>query len=102
MHGGGHVWRGGACMAGGACVAGGVHGREACMLGKGACMALGGMCSRYYEIRSMSRWYASYWNAFLFTFVSFPYELFPVFHEHPRGLLGSPNELKFVTAHDKK
>ena len=24
------------------------------------------MCGRYYEIRSMSEWYASYWNAFLF------------------------------------
>ena len=26
----------------------------------------GGACIRYDEIRSMSGWYASYWNAFLF------------------------------------
>ena len=57
----------GACVAGGmcgggACVVGGMHSRG--MHGRGACMA-GGMCGRYYEIRSMSRWYASYWNAFL-------------------------------------
>ena len=43
----------------GACVAGGVH-------GEGACVAGGRVChSRYYEIRSMSGRYASYWNAFL-------------------------------------
>ena len=46
MHGGGHAWWG-ACMAGG----GGAQG--------------GGMRGRYYEIRSMSGRYASYWNAFL-------------------------------------
>ena len=44
---------GGACIAGGACVAGGMHGRG------------GGVHGRYYEIRSMSGRYASYWNAFL-------------------------------------
>ena len=41
----GHVWQG-ACMAGGVCCWGGIH-------------------DRYYEIRSMSGRYASYWNAFL-------------------------------------
>ena len=46
MHGRGHVWQG-------ACMAGGVHGGE-------------GMRGRYYEIRSMSGRYTSYWNAFLY------------------------------------
>ena len=51
MHGRGAMRGVGLCVAGGhewwgACVAGGVHGR-------------------YYEIRSMSGRYASYWNAFL-------------------------------------
>ena len=81
-------------MAGGVCMAGGcVHGRGMCgredvcgggggMHGRGACVAggmhgRGGMAgghvwhappNRYYEIRSMSGWYASYWNTFLFTF----------------------------------
>ena len=81
----GHAWKGacgsgGACV-GGACMVGGNHDQDACMAGGacvagghawcGACMA-GGMCgthaappSRYYEIRSMSGRYASYWNAFL-------------------------------------
>ena len=57
----------------GACEAGGMHGRGcawqgACVSGGAwwgcACM-VGGMRGRYYEIRSMSGWYASYWNAFL-------------------------------------
>ena len=47
----------GACMAGGCVWQGGMHGR-------GACVA-GGMHCRYYEIRSMSGRYVSYWNAFL-------------------------------------
>ena len=75
----------GACMAGCVCVVGGMNGRG-CMVGgmhgRGACVA-GGMCGRgvcamgvcvaggvhgrYYKIRSMSRWYASYWNAILFS-----------------------------------
>ena len=38
---------------------------EACMAG-GHAWRVGGMRGRYYEIRSMSGWYASYWNAFLF------------------------------------
>ena len=87
-----HAWWG-VCMAGGvhgrghACVAGehawwgkGMFGRWACvaggMYGRGACIA-GGMhgrghawqgCvpGRYYEIWSMSWWYTSYWNAYLF------------------------------------
>ena len=45
---GGHAW-----------LLGGVHG---C---RGACMVVGGACMGYNEIRSMSRGYASYWNAFL-------------------------------------
>ena len=81
VHGRGHAWWWwwGACMAGGCMagghVAGGMHGRGACMVGghvwQGVCMAgrhawWGGMRGRYYEIRSMSGRYASYWDAFLF------------------------------------
>ena len=83
------VHSGGACMAGGmhgrgACMAGGMRGRRGGMHGEGgACIAMGGMCGkggvcggggmrgRYYEIRSMSGRYASYWNAFLLLFNNF-------------------------------
>ena len=87
MHGKGREWQGGACMAGqvcggGACVAGGhawqgvVRGRG-CEL-QGVCMA-GGMCGRGHArqgggmrgILSMSEWYTSYWNTFLFVIMSF-------------------------------
>ena len=64
MHGrGGHVWQG-ACMAGG-----GHSWQEMCMAGGHAWH----ICPppRYYEIRSMSGRYASYWNAYLFYIVSF-------------------------------
>ena len=66
MAGGMHTWQGvsmaGACMAGG-CVVGG------CVVG--GCVVRGptwhaGPTGRYFEIRSMSGRYASYWNAFLF------------------------------------
>ena len=98
---GGHAWqRGGmhwgacvvgACMVREACVAegcvhgrgmhggGGMHGREG-YAWQGECMAGGayvGGCGgaslrgRYYEIRSMSGRYASYWNAFLYLLVSY-------------------------------
>ena len=71
----GHAWQGGmhgsggmcdgVCMTG-ACMAGGMHGR-------GCAWQVGGMhgmhgpppSTRYYEIQSMSRWYTSYWNAYL-------------------------------------
>ena len=75
---GGHMWfylggmRGfiwGACMVlcGGACMV---------LFSRGACMVLfskGGMHGffsffGYNEIRSMSGWYTSYWNAFLFAY----------------------------------
>ena len=55
---GGHVWffRGGAWFFMGVC-----------MVSWGACMVFsGGVCIGYDEIWSMSRRYASYWNAFLF------------------------------------
>ena len=55
---GGHVWRR-VCMA-----EGGMRGREG-RAWQGACVA-GGVRGRYYEIRSMSGRYTSYWNAFLF------------------------------------
>ena len=44
---------GGGCMVGGMRVRGRGHAWQ------------GGMRGRYYEIWSMSGWYASYWNAFL-------------------------------------
>ena len=87
---GGHVWQG-VCMAGGhvwqegyawqgACMMGGMCGRgcawQGAMHNRGVCMTGGGghawqggvhcMHAPYYEIRSMSGQYASYWNAFLF------------------------------------
>ena len=84
---GGHVWLlWGACMValvGGAWLLwGGVHGCSGggCMVALGGCAWLlrgghvwlfqGGMCGirRDTEIRSMSRRYASYWNAFLFKY----------------------------------
>ena len=55
--GGGHAWQRGACV-----VKGGVHGEG------GHAWQGGGMhgIRQDTEIRSMSGWYASYWNAFLF------------------------------------
>ena len=73
----GHAWQGvcvvGACLAGGMCGEG--HAWQGVCAAGWACMAGGhawqGTCmactppARYYEIRSMSGRYASYWNAFL-------------------------------------
>ena len=70
---GGHVWQRGACMVKGACMTkGGMHG-EGGMHCKGGAWWRGGVCGKggcmgYNEIWSMSGWYASYWNAFLFLF----------------------------------
>ena len=65
---------GGACVvAGGAWLwEGGVHGWGACVVvGGHVCVVAGvGACVGYDEIRSMSGWYASYWNAFLFAIIS--------------------------------
>ena len=65
----GHAWQG-VCMVGkGACMTGGMNGRGACMAGGHVWWGVwqeGGVCGRYYEIRSMSGRYASYWNAHLF------------------------------------
>ena len=74
MHGGGHALPG-ACMVGGrghvwqgeACMAGGMHGGG--MRGRGHVWWGRGVRGRYYEIRSMSGRYASYWNAFLFDMI---------------------------------
>ena len=55
----GHVSQWGVCMAGGR-----MHGQGGTCHGRGVCV-VGGMHARYYEIRSMSGRYASYWNAFL-------------------------------------
>ena len=51
--------------SGGACV---VAPAGVCMVARGGHVWLlwGGMCGFFDEIRSMSGWYASYWNAFLF------------------------------------
>ena len=53
-------WLKGVCDGGihgrGVCMAEGMHGRR-CMPHKPP--------GRYYDIRSISGWYASYWNAFL-------------------------------------
>ena len=66
--GGGGVRGRGACVRGG-----GICGRGMCMVG--GCAWQGGMRGthalppgRYYEIRSMSGRYASYWNPFLFNY----------------------------------
>ena len=45
--------------------------QEFCPQAGGGCAWQGGMRGRYYEIRSMSGRYASYWNAFLFYFWKF-------------------------------
>ena len=75
MHGGGmHGGRGACMVAGGIHGGGGMHGgRGACVVAGGAYMVVGGMhgggggaCMVYDEIWSMSGWYASYWNAFLY------------------------------------
>ena len=77
---GGHVWLLGVCVVAleHAWLPGGMHGCwGACMVAGGGAWLLGGVrgcggvhgcrgCIGYDEIRSMSGWYASYWNAFLF------------------------------------
>ena len=70
MCGRGHVWQGG------------VHGRGCAW--QGPCMA-GGVYGRYYEIRSMSRRYASHWNAFLLRMLEVLIRLFsPILGLEPR------------------
>ena len=84
---GGCVWLLGVCMVAGRCawLLGGERGcrGHAWLLGGcvwlqegmhgcgGACVVAGGGCIGYDEIQSMSRRYASYWNAFLFILFSF-------------------------------
>ena len=57
----------GACMVARGCVAcrecAWLRGMHGCGV---ACVVAGGACVEHDEIRSMSGWYASYWNAFLF------------------------------------
>ena len=58
---GGCAWLWGACV-----VVGGMHGCEgACMVVVGGVHGCGWTYVGYDEIRSMSRRYTSYWNAFL-------------------------------------
>ena len=78
VHGGGMHGRG-TCKVGcawqGACMVGGMHGGGMCS--GGTCMVR--VCvvrmpppsppSQHYEMRPMSGWYASYWNAFLYNVV---------------------------------
>ena len=93
-----HAWRG-VCVAGGMCGVGGcawwrgmhggggagmhgggVHGRGACMVGWGECVA----CMPPQQILrdtvmwSMRGWYASYWNAFLLSYVFIVFSLFSI------------------------
>ena len=73
VHGRGCVWQGvcvwqGTCVAGACMAGGGMHGRGACVTG--GVHGTHAPSRRYYEIRSMSGRYASYWNAFLFSFIS--------------------------------
>ena len=77
---GGHAWLqgGGMCGCQGACVvAGGCVVCRGGMCGcggmwlQGVCMVAGGACVGYNEIWSMSGWYASYWNAFLFSMCNY-------------------------------
>ena len=65
--GGGHAWQQGYAWQRGYAWQGCMHGRGVCIAGGHA----GHACppSRYYEIRSMSGRYASYWNAFFFLFL---------------------------------
>ena len=68
------VHRGGQAWQGGMCGEGGMHGGGGGVCGRGACMAGGRRAlhdcppAAYYEIRSMSGQYASYWNVFLVVF----------------------------------
>ena len=76
--GGVHGMTGGACMVGGICGKGGMCGRGVCMAGGHAWLGdmHGRGCDTHappgrhygYGIRSISGRYASYWNAFLFSF----------------------------------
>ena len=70
VHGCGRVcaWLSGVCMIVGASVVVGE-----CVWLQGVCMAAGGACVGYDEIRSMSGWYASYWNAFFFSLIFFAF-----------------------------
>ena len=61
MAAGGHAWLVGECVW----LQGVVHGCGGCMVVGGHAWLLG-ECIGYDEIWSMSGWYASYWNAFLF------------------------------------
>ena len=65
LPGGVHGCQGVCVVAGGhAWLPGGMHGCQ------GACMVARGTCMGYDEIQSMSRQYASYWNAFLLNLLS--------------------------------
>ena len=59
---GGCAWLLGVCSCQGTCMVA----RWACVVAGVVCVVARGACIGYNEIRSMSRQYASYWNAFLF------------------------------------
>ena len=63
VRGGKCVWRGGACVAGGGEI---VHGGVG-VHGRGGCVARGCACRRDGHFSGR---YASYWNAYLFSFLS--------------------------------
>ena len=87
MCGGGHAWQEGAWQ-------GGMHGRG--VHGRGhACH------SRYYGIRSMSRQYASYWNAFLSTWFSTHLEIFNTVSNAVFNMVYNISEFQKCTFPDK-
>ena len=92
MHGRGHVWQGD--MHGRVMHGGGMHGRG-CAWQRGVHGQVGDMRGRYYEIRSMSGRYASYWNAFLFLQVCLTSPIVcPVIHVGMRSALGFKPRIK--------
>ena len=92
---GGGVWQR-ACVVLGVCMVGGMHGGEACMEGMdrhawwgcawqgGIHGGVGGICGMHAPQQilrdtvmwSMRGWYASYWNAFLLSYVFIVFSLF--------------------------
>ena len=59
----------------------------------GACMVVGGACVGYDEIRSISRRYASYWDAFLFRTLI----LTTVMFKSQEGLISIPKKVKLYS-----
>ena len=82
-------WGEGVHGCGGPCVVA----RGACMVAGGSCVVVGGACVGYDEIRSMSGWYASYWNVFLFRTLI----LTTVMFKSQEGLISIPKKVKLYS-----